>query len=69
MNPIWIIALVAIVVVLIAWVAGVLVVDARRKNRGRDDGRPPPLPDGRDVVNGGVIRGDRGQTNTPPGEG
>ena len=71
MSPIWIVALVIIVVVLLGWVGGVLVVDARRKGH-RDhrtgDEHPPPLPEDRDAVNGGVIRGDPGQTNAPPGK-
>lgn len=69
MNPIWIVALVGIVVVLVGCAGGVLAVGSRRRNRRRAaEGHAPPLPRDRDTVNGGVIRGDPGQTNTPPGE-
>ena len=67
MSPIWIIALVVIVVALLGWCAGVLVVSSRRRRAtGHTD--PAPLPEDRDEINGGVFRGDPGATNRPPGE-
>lgn len=67
MSPIWIIALVVIVVALIGWCAGVLLVSSRRR-RAPTRGEPAPLPEDRDEINGGVFRGDPGSTNRPPGE-
>lgn len=67
MSPIWVVALVVIVVALVGWCAGVLVVSSRRR---RSTGRtaPAPLPADRDEINGGVFRGDPGSTNRSPGE-
>lgn len=67
MSPIWIVALVVIVVALVGWCAGVLVVSSRRR-RGATGTKPAPLPEDRDEINGGVFRGDPGSTNRPPGE-
>lgn len=66
MNPIWIVALVVIVIALIGWSAGVLVVSSRRRRSTRT--KPVPLPEDRDEINGGVFRGDPGSTNRTPGE-
>lgn len=57
----WVIALVAIVIVLVAWVVLVLAVGGRRYGSvQRPRNEPPHRGDG---GGGGIILGDRGSTN------
>lgn len=67
MSPIWIVALIVIVIALIGWSAGVLLVSSRRR-RSATRTKPAPLPEDRDEINGGIFRGDPGSTNRTPGE-